>query len=120
MFPAMVRNTRIGFAPLERGGVFWVPVFYKHFVPTGTRTLVRSCLKTKELDLYNTETAQRGFQQQRRERSTKIHEITLIRNFVFVRVISWDRAPSRNLAQNTRNQTLVLQRTEPIPSDHPV
>jgi len=32
---------------------------------------------------------QRGFQQQPMERSTKIHEITLTRKFVFVRVISW-------------------------------
>jgi hypothetical protein len=28
-------GAKVRFAPLERGGMFWVPVFYKHFVPTG-------------------------------------------------------------------------------------
>jgi len=34
MFQAIVRDpTR--FAPLERGGVFWVSAVYKHYVPPG-------------------------------------------------------------------------------------
>jgi hypothetical protein len=33
MFLPMVRNTGIPFAPLERGGIFSVPVFYKHLAP---------------------------------------------------------------------------------------
>src|SRR5688572_22001826 len=61
-------------------------------------------------DTKHTEDAQRGFQQQPRERSTKIHEITLTRNFVFVRVISWIVGSVKNLAQNKRNLTFVIQR----------
>src|SRR5688500_18057326 len=38
MFPAMVRNTCISFAPLERGAVLWILACFKYFVPTGRGT----------------------------------------------------------------------------------
>jgi len=38
MFPAMVRDPDLRFAPLERGGVFWMSAVYKHYVPTGQGT----------------------------------------------------------------------------------
>src|SRR5688572_21131106 len=49
MFPAMVRETSLRFAPLERGGVFWGCAFYKHFVPTGRGTIVGNLVRKQDV-----------------------------------------------------------------------
>jgi hypothetical protein len=47
MFPAMVRETGLRFAPLERGGTFSGRTFYKHYIPTG-----RGILHSELLDSF--------------------------------------------------------------------
>jgi hypothetical protein len=52
MVPGM---DQVGFATLERGGVF-CHAFYKHSVPTGRGTWVeKSCLENKKLSVCFTE-----------------------------------------------------------------
>ncbi len=51
MFPAMVRETGLRFAPMERGGIFWGRPFYKHYVPTGRGTLYSEVLRSFALAL---------------------------------------------------------------------
>ncbi len=40
MFPPMVRETGLRFAPLERGGIFWSREFYKHLASAGAGELL--------------------------------------------------------------------------------
>ena len=54
MFPPMVRNTCIRFAPLERGGIFWVRFSINISFPYGTRNfsvdIIQQLLKVHRWD----------------------------------------------------------------------
>ena len=45
MFPAMVRETDLCFAPLERGEIFGGRAFYKHLAPNGAKATMFCCIQ---------------------------------------------------------------------------